>query len=72
MTGDATITLDKRTNVLVIPLRYIKETGNDEFVNLKDGSGYKSVQIETGDEIDGNIEVKSGLKEGDVIYELSP
>jgi RND family efflux transporter MFP subunit len=71
MTGDATVTLSEKKNALVIPLRFIKTTGDNDFVQKKEGNSVKQVKIQTGDETDGNIEVTSGLKEGDTIYEFS-
>lgn len=69
MTGDITFTLGKRDNVLVIPIRFLKTEGDDYFVNKKEGNSSKKVEIEIGEEYNGNIEVTKGLSEGDIIYE---
>lgn len=69
MTGDITFTLGKRDNVLVIPLRFLKTEGDDYFVNKKEGNSSKKVEIEIGEEYNGEIEVTKGLAEGDIIYE---
>lgn len=69
MTGDITFTLGKRDNVLVIPLRFMKTEGDNYFVNKKEGNGTKKVEIEIGEEFNGDIEVIKGLSEGDIIYE---
>ncbi|MCX7996256.1 MAG: efflux RND transporter periplasmic adaptor subunit [Patescibacteria group bacterium] len=70
MTGDVTFTLDQKKDVLSVPLRYILTEDEKDFVLKKAGNGTKKTQIETGDEINGNVVVTSGLAEGDIIYEF--
>lgn len=70
MTGDVSFILGKKEDALVIPLRFIKPEGEKYFVNKKEGNGTKKVEVEIGDEYEGNIEVLKGLSENDIIYEL--
>lgn len=72
MTGDVTFTLGSQENVLVIPIRYLREKGDDQFVYRKKGTGFEEVKIEVGEEFEGQIEVTKGLSEGDVIYDITP
>ncbi len=69
MTGDVTFILGKRDNVMVVPLRFLISEGDNYFVMKKEGNGSKRVEIEIGEEFNGNIEVTKGLVEGDIIYE---
>lgn len=71
MTGDANVVLTEKKNALVIPIRFIKTVGDDDFVQKKEGNAVKQVKITTGDETEGDIEVTNGLKEGDTIYEFT-
>ena len=73
MNIDAEIIIEKVENVLVIPTECIQR-GNTVFVkgekNSKDDTapeGYKTVKVETGMSDTSNIEIVSGLKEGDVV-----
>jgi RND family efflux transporter MFP subunit len=71
MTGDVTFTLGERPDVLVIPVRYIREDGDTEYVfRKKERGGYERVDVETGEEFDGDIEIVNGLSQGDVIYDV--
>lgn len=67
MTGDAEFVLDEKKDVLVLPGSYLKTESDKKYV-LKMTSG-KPVKtyIRTGAEADGDYEVLSGLKEGDIL-----
>ncbi len=58
MNGDVTFELERATGVLVLPM----EAVSDGQVTLKNG---QTVKIETGLESEQDVEIKSGLKEGD-------
>ena len=73
MNIDAEIIIEKVENVLVIPTECIQR-GNTVFVKGEKDSkndtapeGYKTVKVETGMSDTSNIEIVSGLKEGDVV-----
>lgn len=67
MNGDADIILEKRADVLAVPLVAIMEREDKHFVWLiKDGRAKKQ-EIKTGLATDELVEVTEGLKEGDKI-----
>jgi len=72
MTANIDISTDKRENVLVIPQRAVVSEGAGKFVMVDNGtSNPEKRKIETGLRgIDGNIEVISGLSEGEKISAL--
>jgi HlyD family secretion protein len=69
MTANIDIMTDKRDNALAIPQRAVITKGTDKFVLLDTGKPQpEEVKVETGLKgSDGNIEIVSGLKEGDKI-----
>ncbi|MFH1346706.1 MAG: efflux RND transporter periplasmic adaptor subunit [Spirochaetota bacterium] len=69
MTANIDISTDKRENVLVIPQRAVISEGTKKFVMVDNGTpNPEKRKIETGLRgIDGNIEVVSGLNEGEKI-----
>ena len=68
MTANTDIEGEKREDVLVIPARAIKQKEGKKIVEILDGEVTREVEIETGLRgSSGDIEVVSGLKEGDEI-----
>ena len=68
MTANTDIEGEKREDVLVIPARAIKQKEGKKIVEILDGEVTRDVEIETGLRgSSGDIEVVSGLKEGDEI-----
>jgi len=68
MTTSVTIYQEERTGVLVIPRSAVVKEGNERFVFVKETSGsFEKKEIKTGIQSGKDIEVISGLKEGDVI-----
>jgi len=67
MTGDATFVTEKKVNALYLPVSFVKsdDEGSYVFINEKKEKKY----IKTGIETDENIEIVSGLTEGDTIYD---
>jgi len=72
ITANIDISTDKRENVLVIPQRAIATRGTDKFVYVDNGAKIpEERKIESGLKgIDGNVEVVSGLNEGEKISAL--
>jgi RND family efflux transporter MFP subunit len=69
MTGDASFTIKEKGGVLVIPSSFVKSDNGQKYV-LKDENGRKlKTIINVGEEIDGDMEITSGLAEGDKIYD---
>lgn len=66
--ANAEIVLETVKNVLTIPESSLQFVGDDTFVMLKSSDGkYRMQKVETGLSDGVNIEVKSGLNEGDVV-----
>ncbi len=67
MTANLAVQVDKRENVLVVPLRAVRTQGNQKIVTVE----YKGQQIQTpvgtGLSNDTQVEITNGLQEGDVI-----
>jgi hypothetical protein len=72
MTGDVDFVLTEHPNVLAVPVKYISNEGDKQFVyKLVNGKAEKTY-IETGLSDDTYTEVTSGLKEGDTVYDKTP
>lgn len=69
MTGDVSFILKEKSNVLAIPANYIKKEKNKRYVWQKTNGKKIKTYIKIGEEIDGNIIITSGLREGDVVYQ---
>ena len=67
MTGDATITLEEKSDVLSIPLDALQEQAGQTKAQVLENKRVIPTDIETGLETDEDIEVISGLKEGTVV-----
>jgi HlyD family secretion protein len=68
MNGNGVITTDSKPNVLVVPPRAIRRRGADQIVSVKRANGNVEEQvITTGVSDANNVEVLSGLNEGDVV-----
>jgi hypothetical protein len=68
MVGQVHIVADSINDVVVVPNLAIIDTGNRKIVWLeKDANIYEAVEIQTGIEGAEFTEVKSGLKEGDIV-----
>lgn len=67
MTGDSSFITQKKINALYLPVSFVKsdDNGSYVFINSKKEKKY----IKTGIETDTNIEIVSGLSEGDTIYD---
>jgi len=68
MTGNADIQTAKKENVLNVPYRAIVFKENKRFVKILDKKEIKELEVETGLKgINGNIEIVSGLEQGQEI-----
>ncbi len=69
MTANIDILTAKRENVIVVPQRAVIAKNGDKIIKILDRSGIiKEVKAETGLRgSDGNIEIISGLNEGDSV-----
>lgn len=69
MTGDLTMSIAKKDDVLYLPLIFVKEENNKKFVRVKRNGGMEKVYVETGLETDEFIEIVSGVSEGEIVYD---
>lgn len=65
MTGDVDFIIRQLADVLSVPAKYVKSENGKKYV-LKPNN--EKVYVTTGEELDGNIEIKEGLKENDTIH----
>lgn len=73
MSASATIQVDEAENAVLIPVNALQEEGNSTFVYTEnDGDGNLSgkVEVTTGLSNGSQVEIKSGLEEGDTVYYL--
>ncbi len=68
MTGDATFTLSEKQQVIAIPQTYLTAENGKSYVMKKVGNTKEKVEVQTGLESDIDMEITSGLSEGDIIY----
>ena len=70
MSGDINLVIQKKENVLFIPIIYVKENDNgDKYVFIFDKGKKIKRTVQTGIETDEFIEVKNGLSEGERVYD---
>ncbi|MBI2641329.1 efflux RND transporter periplasmic adaptor subunit, partial [Candidatus Roizmanbacteria bacterium] len=67
MTGDVNFAIGKGKSVITIPASFVKVENNKKYVLV--GEKKLKTYIKTGKTTDSSIEVISGLKQGDVIYD---
>ena len=69
ISANLTITIFKTENVLLVPIQAVSKEDGKQFVNMPSpqDNTIKKVEVTTGASDYDNIEIKSGLKEGDVI-----
>lgn len=65
LTGDADFILEKIENVIAVPLEAVLAENGQNYVFKIIGGTTKKERIEVGQEIDGEIIIDQGLKEGD-------
>lgn len=69
MTGDAEFTIKEIPNVLVVPASFIKSANKKKYVWISENGKRNKAFVETGETIESLTEIKSGLKEGDIVYD---
>jgi RND family efflux transporter MFP subunit len=67
MTANLAIEVDRRTNVLLAPLRAIKTQGNQKVATVLYKGQQISTPVTTGLSNDTQVEITSGLQEGDEV-----
>lgn len=69
MTGDVTLPLKEKNNVIAVPSTYIKSENGQKYVWINENGQRIKTYIKVGETFDTDTEVISGLKVGDVLYE---
>lgn len=69
MTGDVSFVLSEKKDVLAVPQRYVKTVNGQRLVYKKNDSRSSVVKVSTGETLDGQTEILSGLNEGETIYD---
>ena len=67
MNADVTIVTASRQNVLLIPQRALKTVGDRSFVTVRTPKGNTDREVILGYRSQGNVEVVSGLTDGEVV-----
>jgi len=69
MTADAAFIAQERTDVVAIPLSYVKTENGKPYVTRKVGTKKEKTFVTQGLEGDDLVEITSGLAEGDILYD---
>jgi RND family efflux transporter MFP subunit len=66
--ADATITLEKKNNAIAVPLQALSQNGTQSTVDVVDSSGKIAIrQVVTGIQTATDVEVVSGVQEGEMV-----
>lgn len=69
MTGDLTFVTKEKNNVLYVPVSFVTGENGNSYVTVMEKNKKVKKKVTTGMETDSSIEITSGLKEGDVVYD---
>lgn len=69
MTGDLDFILKEIADVISVPTRFIKKDAKGSFVQIIKNNNKENRYVELGQEIDGKVEIKSGIVSGETIYD---
>lgn len=69
MTGDATFITSQKQNALFVPIKFVNQEGTKKYVSVKRGNTVEKVYVTTGIETDNDIEITSGIKQGDIVVD---
>ncbi|MDD3120228.1 MAG: efflux RND transporter periplasmic adaptor subunit [Candidatus Gracilibacteria bacterium] len=67
MTAKVSIITESKENILVIPTAFIEKSQNRSFVLVQSGTGEEIAEVVTGLSNTSNIEIASGLDEGETV-----
>jgi HlyD family secretion protein len=67
MTGDAKFILSQKNDTLYVPVRFVNSDKEGKYVNL--GNKNNKVRVTVGLTGEERVEITSGVKEGDVLYD---
>jgi multidrug efflux pump subunit AcrA (membrane-fusion protein) len=69
MTGDLDFILSEIKDVIAVPSRYIKKDSKGSYVQVTKNNSKEKRYVKLGKEIDGKIEIKTGVIDGETIYD---
>ena len=67
MTANLAVEVQRRDNVLLVPVRAVRTQGNQKVVTMRSNGQSIQKAVSTGLSNDTSIEITSGLQEGDVV-----
>ncbi len=67
MSAQVEILVEELPDVLSVPVQAILQYNEKNYVFLKEGEGFRQVEVSLGVSNDQHVEVKKGLKEGDLV-----
>jgi RND family efflux transporter MFP subunit len=67
MSGDARFVLFQKDDALIVPSRFVNSDKDGKYVNL--GKMGNKVRVSVGIEGENDIEITSGVKEGDILFD---
>lgn len=67
MSGDAKFILSQKANIINVPARFVNSDKDGKYVNL--GKAGNKVRVTVGIEGEESVEITSGAKEGDILYD---
>ena len=67
MTADVEIVTASRPDALIVPLRAIQSEGGKSYVWRQSSDGFEKVEVALGMTTDTEVEITTGLLEGDVV-----
>lgn len=69
MTSDVTFVTRELDNAMGVPLRYVKKDDKGDYLNIERNGKKEKVYVKKGEEVDDMVEIKSGIKVGDLVYD---
>jgi RND family efflux transporter MFP subunit len=69
MAGDLSFVTKIKNDVLYLPIKYVKSSGDKKYVILKENGKEEKRFVQTGMETDNYIEITEGLTEGQLVFE---
>jgi multidrug efflux pump subunit AcrA (membrane-fusion protein) len=67
MTANLAVQVDRRADVLLVPLRAVRTQGNQKIVTVENQGKSQQVPVSTGLSNDTQVEITKGLQEGDLV-----
>ena len=67
MTASVIVTINRKTDVIVVPTRAVRRQGREQMVEVVAGDGTQMKAVQVGMTNDQQTEITSGLADGDVV-----